>query len=83
MDKGPIKIYADLLRAFHAELILHDRAEIILMAQDIPHNRLNVLENQPFQDFDTDEMPIAFLFVLSMRGNPSDFSGNSGKSVVY
>ena len=46
---------ADLLTAFHAELFLHDRAEIILMAQDIPHNRLNVLENQPFQYLDADE----------------------------
>ena len=42
-------------RRAHEELFLHDRAETILVPQDIPHNRLNVLENQPLQYLDTDE----------------------------
>ena len=37
------------------------------MAQDIPHNRLNVLENQSFQDFDTDEMPITLFFAFAVQ----------------
>lgn len=57
-----------MLTAFHAELFLHNRAEIILVPQDIPHNRLNVLENQSFQDFDTDEMPITLFFAFAVQG---------------
>ena len=38
------------------------------MAQDIPHNRLNVLEDQSLQDLDTDEMSMALLFVLAVQG---------------
>ena len=57
----------DLLIAFHAELFLHDRAEIILVPQDIPHNRLNVLENQPLQDFDANEMTITLFFAFAVQ----------------
>ena len=58
---------ADLLTAFHAELFLHDRAEIILVSQDIPHNRLNVLENQPLQYLDANEMPITLFFAFAVQ----------------
>ena len=56
-----------MLIAFHAELFLHDRAEIILVSQDIPHNCLNVLENQPLQDFDANEMPITLFFAFAVQ----------------
>lgn len=59
---------ADLLIAFHAELFLHDRAEIILVLQDIPHNRLNVLENPPLQYLDANEMTITLFFALAVQG---------------
>ena len=56
-----------MLTAFHAELFLQDCAEIILVPQDIPHNYLNVLENQPFQYLDADEMPIALFFAFAVQ----------------
>lgn len=37
------------------------------MAQDIPHDCLNMLENQPFQYLDANKMPIALLFAFAMQ----------------
>lgn len=56
----------DLLTALYTGLFFNDRAEMILMPQDVPHDRLNVFEGQPFQNLDADEMPIAFLLVLAV-----------------
>lgn len=38
------------------------------MPQDTPHDCLNVLEHQPLQYLNADEISVALLFVLAVQG---------------